>query len=128
MPIQNSSLTRRSELFKTVGVAILVLGFIGASIVYWSGEKHSETGSRDGPTSDLDRSWKDGSLSSEELKGSSRSIEMNFGKVAVLLVNWLHRWEALKPHQVLAAAIAAIAILLAMACFLIAKRLLSARI
>lgn len=128
MPIQSSPLTRRSELFKTVGVAILVLGFIGASIIYWRGEKQSETSARDGQTADLERSWKDGSLSPEDLKGSSRPIEINFGKVAVLLVNWLHWWEELKPHQVLAAAIVAIAILLATACFLIAKRLLSERI
>ncbi len=128
MPIQSSSLTRRSELFKTVGVAILVLGFIGASIVYWRGEKQSETSSRDGQTADPERSWKDGSLSPEELKGFSRPIEMNFGKVAVLLVNWLLRWEELKPHQVLAAAIVPTAILLAMACFRIARRLLSERI
>ena len=28
---------------------------------------------------------------------------MNYGKVAVLIVNWLHWWEELKPHQWLAA-------------------------
>ena len=53
---------------------------------------------------------------------------MNFGKVAVLLSNWLHRWEDLKPHQLLAIAIAIVAVLLATYCFLAARRLLRERI
>jgi hypothetical protein len=48
--------------------------------------------------------------------------------LAVLLENWLHRWEELKPHQQLAIAIATIATLVAIFCFLGAGRLLRERI
>ena len=128
MPIQSSPLQRRAELFKTVGVAVLVLGFIAASIIYWSGEKRSATSSQDREISNLGGSWKDGTLSPEDSKGSSRTIEMNYGKVAVLIENWLHRWEELKPHQLLAVVTATSATLIATCCFLIAKHLLRVRI
>jgi hypothetical protein len=128
MPIQRSSLIRRAELLKTVGVAVLVLGLVAASVVYWSGEKRSETVTEDPQTLELGHSWKDGSLLSKDLKGSSRTIEMNDGKAAVLVVKWLHQWEELKPHQRLAAAITTIATLVAICCFVIAKRLLPDRI
>ena len=52
---------------------------------------------------------------------------MNYGKVAVLLVDWLHGWEQLKPHQLLAVLIAIIGILTAASCFLVANRLLRER-
>jgi hypothetical protein len=119
---------RLAELLKTIGVAVLVLGFAAASLIYWNGEKRSEVDSRGDQTSNLERSWKDGSLSPEDLKGSSRTIEMNFGKVAVTIVGWLHRLAALKPHQLLAIAVATITALVAICCFLVAKRLLQKQI
>ena len=122
MPIQSSSLKRRAELLKTVGVAVLVLGLIVSSILYWGGEKNPVTSSREQEISELGGSWKDGTLSPEDTKGSSRTIEMNYGKIAVLVVGWLHRWEELKPHQLLAIVIATIATLIAIGCFVIAQR------
>jgi hypothetical protein len=126
LPIQ--SCQSRAELLKTVGVAVLVLGFIAASILYWTGEKGFPPTSHEPETPELERSWKDGTLSPEDLKASSRTIEMNYGKVAVLLVNWMHRWGELKPHQLLAVVIATTSILIATCCFLIARRLLQRRI
>ncbi len=127
MPIQRTTLKRRAEIFKTVGVAVLVLGFIAASAIYLSGEKNSVDSSRDRETPELRDTWKDGTLSPEDLKGSSRTIEMNFGKVAVLILNWLHRCQELKPHQLLAIVIATMAAVSATSCFFIAKRLLRER-
>jgi len=127
MPIQSSTLKRRAEIFKTVGVAVLVMGFIAASVIYLSGEKNSANSPHDREAPELGDSWKDGSLSPEDLKGSSRTIEMNFGKVAVLILNWLHRCEELKPHQLLAIVIAMMAAVSATCCFFIAKRLLRER-
>jgi hypothetical protein len=128
MPIQSSSLKRRAELLKTVGVAVLVLGLIVSSILYWGGEKSPVTSSREQEISELGGSWKDGTLSPEDTKGSSRTIEMNYGKIAVLLVGWLHRWEELKPHRLLAIVIATIATLIAIGCFVIAQRSRNERI
>ena len=110
----------RAELLKTLGVLVLVLGVVSSSIVYWSGQRRSASQLKNQETS-VAGGWKDSTLSSEDLKGSSRSIEMNYGKVAVLLVNWLHWWEQLKPHESLAIIIATISILTALSCFIVAK-------
>jgi pyruvate/2-oxoglutarate dehydrogenase complex dihydrolipoamide acyltransferase (E2) component len=118
MPIQSSSLKRRAELLKTVGVAVLVLGLIASSILSWGGgAENSATNSREQELSELGGSWKDGTLSPEDTKGSSRTIEMNYGKIAVLVAGWLHRLEALKPHQWLAIVIGTMATLIAIGCF-----------
>jgi hypothetical protein len=123
MPTRSSPWQRNAELWKTAGVAVLVLGFVAAGIIYWSGEKSLTRASDDRQTSADETRWKDGSLSPEDLKGSSRTIEMNYGKVSVLIVNWLHRFEQLKPHQLLALLVATIATLVAVTCFFIASRL-----
>jgi hypothetical protein len=115
-------LKRRAELLKTLGVAVLVFGLIVSSILYWNGGDHSIVSSRGPEISDLGGSWKDGTLSPEDTKGSSRAIEMNFGKIAVLVTGWLHRWEELKPHQWLAIVIAATSTLIAVVCFVMAHR------
>jgi multisubunit Na+/H+ antiporter MnhE subunit len=128
LPIKSSSASQRAELLKTFGVAALVLGFIAATIVYWVGENRSTIASQSPQTSNLENSWKDSTLSPEDSKGSSRTIEMNYGKVAVLVVNWLHWWKRLKPHEWLAGAIATCAIFVAISCFSIANRLLQRRI
>ena len=128
MPVQNSSLKHRTELLKTVGVAVLVLGLIASSILFWVGEGNSVTSSRGQEIPEPGGSWKDGTLSPENTKGSSRTTEMNFGKIGVLVAGWLHRFEELKPHQMLAIVIAAMAVLIAIACFVIAQRLRHQRI
>jgi hypothetical protein len=125
---QSPSLERRAELLKTVGVAVLVLGLMAASVIYWSGEKSSAIDAQRRPSPDLQGSWKDETLSPEDLKGSSRTIEMNFGKLSVFILNLLHRWQALKPHQSQAVVLATIATLIAAICFLIARHLLHKRI
>jgi hypothetical protein len=122
-PSLSSPLKRNAELWKTAGVAMLVLGFVVASLIYWSGEKSLTRASDDRQTPVEETRWKDGSLSPEDLKGSSRTIEMNYGKVSVLIVNWLHRFEQLKPHQLLAVLVATIATLVAVTCFFMANRL-----
>jgi hypothetical protein len=123
MPTQSTLLQRRAELLKTVGAAIFVLGLLSASAIFWAGESR--------PARDLvakadvaKGSWSDGTLPLEDLKGSSRTTEMNFGKVAVLLSSWLHQWENLKPHQLLALSLVTITTLAALSCLLLAKRLL----
>jgi hypothetical protein len=53
---------------------------------------------------------------------------MNFGKIGVLVAGWLHRFEELKLHQMLAIVIAGMVTLIAIACFVIAQRLQYERI
>jgi hypothetical protein len=120
-PAASSSLKNRAELIKTLGVIVLVVGVVSASIVYWSGRERLAAQSNNRETSVVDSGWKDGTLSPEDLKGSSRPIEMNFGKVGVLVLSWLHWWEQLKPHELLALIIATISTLTALGCFIVAK-------
>jgi hypothetical protein len=128
MPVQSSSLKGRAELLKTVGVAVLVLGLIASSILFWVGEGTFVTSLPGQEISESGGSWKDGTLSPEDTKGSSRTTEMNFGKIGVLIAGWLHRLEELKPYQMLAIVIAAMALLIAIPCFVIARRLRHQRI
>ncbi len=121
-PVQSSSPKNPAELLKTLGVLVLVLGVISASVIYFSGRKRSASELDNQEPSVLDGGWKDSTLSSEDLKGSSHTIEMNYGKVAVLIVNWLHWWEQLKPHESLAIIIATISTLAALSCFIVARR------
>jgi len=128
MPTPSRSAQRSAELLKTIGVVVLVLGIGSASVVYWSGQTSSARQSQYEEPSNARGGWSDSSLSPGDTKGSSRTIEMNFGKVAVLIVNWLHGWAQLKPYQWLAITIAMISILTALSCFLVANRLLRVRI
>ena len=127
-PVPSTSVQRRAELLKTIGVVILVLGIGSASVVYWNGQNSSASQSNHRKTLNSQSGWSDSTLAPEDMKGSSRTIEMNFGKVAVLILNWLHRWKQLKPHESLAITIGMISILTALGCFLIANRLLRVRI
>lgn len=115
-----NSTVHRAELLKTIAVVVLLGGLIAASIIYWEGEG----GRREIPDSriapDAQSSWQDDSLPSGDLKGTSRTIEMNFGKVAVLLVAWSHWWQNLKPNRSSAILVAVLAILVATGCFLAA--------
>jgi hypothetical protein len=128
MPMPSTSAQSRAELLKTIGVVVLVLGIGSASVVYWSGQNSSASQSHHQEPLNAQGGWSDSTLALGDTKGASRTIEMNFGKVAVLIVNWLHRWEQLKPHQLLAITIATISILTALSCFLVANRLLRVRI
>jgi len=121
-PIARSSIQNRSELLKTLGVVVLVLGFVTSGAVYWNGQQHSASQPNSRPSSQAEGGWKDSTLSPEDLKGSSRTIEMNYGKTAVLVVSWFHWWEQLKPHESLAIIIATISIIAALSCFMVARR------
>jgi hypothetical protein len=119
-PGENSTSIRRAERLKMFAVAVLVSGLIAAGIIYWAGERrHDDTpDSRIAPSTHS--SWQDDSLPSDDLKGSSQTIEMNFGKVVVLLLGWLHWWQGLKPNQSSAILLATLAIVVAVGCFLAA--------
>jgi hypothetical protein len=128
MPVPSNPVQRRAELLKTIGVVVLVLGIGSACVVYWSGQNRSASQSNHQEALNTQGGWGDSTLAPEDMKGSSRTIEMNFGKVAVLILNWLHWWKQLKPHESLAITIGMISILTALSCFLVANRLLRVRI
>jgi hypothetical protein len=90
-------------------------------MVFWLGQKPSISQVNIQGSSMVEGGWKDNTLSPQDLKGSSRTIEMNFGKVAVLIASWLHWWQQLKPNESLAIIITIISTLAALSCFIVAK-------
>jgi hypothetical protein len=118
----NSLLKRRTAL-NLFGIVVLLLGIGSASLVYWTGEDRSPRQSKSQGTSNVENGWKDSTLSPEDSKGSSRGIEMLYGKLGVLLISSWHRCqELLNGPKSGAAMIAIISALTAFTCFVLAIR------
>ncbi len=85
---------------RVIGTLLLLLGFVGAGMVYWTGA----------PPEDLS----DDVLSANNSKKVARDIEVNFGKMGLLAVNLS---EELRQPDTQAAVIVVVSILLASGCF-----------
>jgi len=106
---------RHAATLNTVGVIVLLVGMGSAGLVYWLGRDRSVSSTANG-------GWRDSSLSLTDSKASTRDIELYGGKVEVLMVKclgWLERPESL------AIIIATISALVALGCFLVARRVSS---
>jgi hypothetical protein len=99
----------------TVGVIVLLVGIGSTIFVYRLGQNRSAT-------STTNSDWQDSSLSVTDSKTSTRDIELYGGKVEVLMVKWLER---LRRPESLAIIIATVSALIALGCFLVARRLSS---
>jgi len=91
---------------RTIGVLILLLGLAGAGLVYWTGA----------PPKDLS----DDVSTAETSKKVARDIELNFGKMGLLMNDFS---EDLKHPGVRAVLILAGSILVASGCFYFARLL-----
>jgi hypothetical protein len=89
---QKDSLATRRSVVNRLGIFILLLGVVCAGTVYWTGKNRLASRSHGWET--VDNGSRDDTLSFEDSKTSSRSTEMNFGKVGVLVSIWFRRWEA----------------------------------
>ena len=106
-----------------LGIFILLFGVVCAGTVYWTGKNRLASRSHDRET--IDSGSRDDTLSFEDSKTSSRSTEMYFGKVAVLVSIWFRSWEGLEDFERWAITIEVSSILGASICFFIANRVLS---
>ncbi len=120
---QKDSLATRRLVVNRLGIFILLLGVVCAGTVYWTGKNRLASRSHGWET--VDNGSRDDTLSFEDSKTSSRSTEIYFGKVGVLVSIWFRRWEELEDFERLAIIIEVSSVLAASICFLIAKRLLS---
>lgn len=102
-PSPDSTGQRRGRL-RIVGVVVLLLGLGGAGVVYWTGTAPADL-SADPATA---RAYKTG----------ERNIEINFGKMGVMMNDWL---EDLKDPATQAVIIAAASMLVAGGCFYFAR-------
>lgn len=118
-----SALLKRRTALNLLGIAVLLLGVCSACLVYWTGEDRSPRQSKSQGTSDMGNGWKDSTLSPEDSKGSSRDIEMLYGKLGVLLTTSWHRCqELLNDPKSGATMIVIISALTAFTCFVLAIR------
>jgi hypothetical protein len=88
---------------RAIGTLVLLLGFVGAGLVYWTGA----------PPEDLS----DDMLTPDNSKKAARDIEVNFGKMGLLMVNLS---DDLRQPGTQAALIVVVSILLASGCFYLA--------
>jgi hypothetical protein len=118
---ETSSKFKQRWLINRLGIAALLLGLASAGEVYLTGENRDARHSADRPIVGSDS--RDDTLSFGDSKASSRSTEVYFGKVGVLISTWLHRWEGLESFQRLALVIGMVSGVVALVCFLVAHRL-----
>src|SRR5271157_454512 len=95
---------RGGARLRTIGVLVLLLGLGGAGVVYWTGAAPEDLS--DDPST------------ARAYKREAREIEINFGKMG-LLMNGL--WEDLKHPGTQAVVIAVASILAASGCFYFAR-------
>jgi hypothetical protein len=119
--METDSLLKRRWLINRLGIAVLLLGLVGAGGVYLTGENRIARQSND--RSVVDSESRDDTLPFEDSKTASRSTEIYFGKIGVLISMWFHRWDELEDFQRLAIMIAMTSAFAASICFLIARRL-----
>ncbi len=118
--ISNSPSNHPAVLNK-VGLIVLLVGLVSALIVYWVGQNRA---ARQQPATTADGEWKDGTLSTEDSKIANHTIELYGGPVEMLMVRFD---EAVKHPEWQAVIIAAVSTLIALACFLAARNLSTAR-
>jgi len=113
---RGSSSKRRATL-NAVGLIVLVLGIVGACVVYAIGQNHSAGQSANG-----DGTWQDGSLAPYDSKSFSHDVQMYNGTMGVLVMKWWDLCDALKRPESMAMLIAAGSAVVACGCFMAAKR------
>jgi hypothetical protein len=115
--VARSSSSKRRATLNAVGIAVLILGIVGACIVYASGQNRSA-----GQVTNADGGWQDGSLAPADSKSFSHDVQMYNGAMGVLVMKWWSLCDALKRPGPLAVMIATGSTVMACACFIAAKR------
>jgi hypothetical protein len=103
----------RPATLNTIGVIVLLLGIVIACAVYWSGQAGS------GSQATADGDWTDNTLSLQDSKSSTHDVEMYGGNLEMVMVKFTN---ALKEPGSQAALIVAVSTLVALGCFVAARR------
>jgi hypothetical protein len=120
---ERSAVRRRLRTaFNVIGVVVLLLGLICATVVYWGAQDRATQQASNPQTYNADSGWTDDTLSPEDTKGSSRGLELNFGKVGALIISGWHQLEGLPLFGSPAATIVTASLLIALSCFFAAHR------
>jgi hypothetical protein len=115
--VARSSSSKRRATLNAVGIVVLILGIVGAWIVYAIGQNQST-----GQVTNADGGWQDGSLAPADSKSFSHDVQMYNGAMGVLIMKWWSLCDALKRPGSLAIMIATGSVVLACGCFLAARQ------
>lgn len=102
---------------RLIGLIVLVLGLAAAEGIYWFGERAAEKAG----TPDSEEVAN--SIQLENQRKADREVEMGFGKVYVMVIHAENWWAALPVYKKIAFLIAAITVLVAIVCFVLAPQL-----
>ena len=104
-------------MLNAVGVIVLLLGIVGACLVYAIGQNRLA-----GQGANADGAWQDGSLAPADSKSFSHDVQMYNGTAGVLVVKWWNLCDALKRPGSVAIMIATGSVVVACGCFVMARR------
>jgi hypothetical protein len=117
------ALIRRRNALNLLGIIVLVFGIGGAAVLYWTGKSRSPGQAMNRETPTVENGWKDSTLSPDDTKGSSRDLELLYGKVGALVVSFWHRCELFLTSPTSGATvIGLVSAAVAFLCFLMANR------
>ena len=117
------ALIRRRNALNLLGIIVLVSGIGGAGILYWTGKGRSPVQAMNRGTPTVENGWKDSTLSPDDTKGSSRDVELLYGKVGALVISSWHRYELFFSSPASGATVIGLSsAVLAFLCFLVASR------
>jgi hypothetical protein len=111
MPVNNTTsgpefTGKRGGRLRMIGIVVLLVGLGIAGVVYWTGS----------PSADLS----DDVATAQTSKRAARDIEMNFGKMGLMMSDWM---EDLQHPGTQAGIIAVVSMLAASGCFYFAHLL-----
>ncbi|HEY3898696.1 MAG TPA: hypothetical protein VGM54_08795 [Chthoniobacter sp.] len=105
--------------FRKIGILILVIGFLGAGVAYWTAERQ-EAALLAKMRAEGDDT--DPSLSSEDSKLYNYNSELNMGKGVMLIQRFFHSIGQLFRGKSLPFTLVTISVLAAFSCFALADR------
>ncbi len=108
---------KRRAALNAVGVIVLVLGLVGACMVFVVGQNRLA-----GQGGNADGAWQDGSLAPADSKSFSHDVQMYNGTAGVLVMKWWNLCDELKRPGPMALMIAVGSAVVAGGCFMMAKR------
>ncbi len=98
------------KMLNVIGVVVLLIG-LGAAVILYGQDRAVNT--------DSNGDWKDSTLSLTESKANTRNIELYGGKLQVLMVKCVEWLGQPKSRAII---IGTASVLMALACFLAARR------
>ncbi len=112
--------------FISIGLAFLLLGVSSITAVVSCSQRHPAGGLADSQTSESNDGWRDSTLPPQDLKTSSREVEIVWGKVGVLLTTSVYEWKHLSLVEQIIVLCGSISCTAGLICLIVAGRRIDA--